>query len=188
MRFHLIAIIVLTLFLAYLLNFVTQEPVEFNTTTVNPEQDYDFFMNDVDTSHFNLTGTSKYRIQALRSTHYPSPEYTLLEAPNMIIYQEESPPWFISSRTGKVEKDVALDQDRVELIDDVLIQHTNVEGETINIYTDFLTIYPNIKLISTDREVVIQSPGIEIVGLGMTANLEHDKVTLLADVRGRYYE
>jgi LPS export ABC transporter protein LptC len=186
MRFNILVIVILTACMAYLINFATKEPVELTSTMVDPAQNYDFFMTDVDTTHFNTMGVSEYRLQALRTTHYPNPDYTLLEAPSFIIYQDGEPPWFVSATSGRIEKGVALNQDKVELIDNVVIHHINSAGQSTNIYTEFLTIYPDSKNLNTDREVLLESTGSKISGMGMTANLELNQIKLLGDLKGRY--
>lgn len=188
MRFHTIALIILAICVAILLDYATDEPVTLTLSSELTEQDYDYYIEDIDSMHYSFGGNSDYRLQAKRATHYPNPDHSLLEKPYVVLYQGTELPWFVSAESGRVEKDVALGQDKVELIDNVIIHFVDSEGQAVDIYTDFLTIYPNTNKLNTDHDVIIKSPGAEISVHGISADLALNQIKLLADFRGRFYE
>ena len=189
MRSRLFVFVIISVCMALLLNYATDESVTLTTSTVAPEQNFDYFIGDIDSMQYDKEGLSQYRFQAKRSTHYPQPDHTVLEQPYFTLYQGEESPWHISAESGRIEKDVVLDQEKVELTGNVVIHLIDSEGVAIDIYTDFLLIYPSTKKVSTDREVLIKSPGVEMSATGMRADLNQElSIELLADFKGSYYE
>ena len=68
----------------------------------------------------------------------------------------------------------------------MIVQYTDAEGQTYNIYTEKLTIYLDSRYLSTETEVLFESINQEINSLGMTADLTTKHITFLSEVRGRY--
>ena len=187
MRYHILAAAVLFVFLLFLFNSATRNPEqEPGAAELNLAQDYDYFMASVDSTHFNLDGEPRYRIQAKRITHFPDPDYTVIDTPNFVIYQGQEPPWFITSRKGTMDTDPLLNQEKVELSDNVVVHRVDSSGREVDIYTEFLTVYPDSSNLSTDRDVRIESAGGRISSTGMTADLAANRIKLLANVRGSY--
>lgn len=187
MRIHLIAVVTLSTIMMYLLNSATQENTAgSNSSDRQSNQDYDFFMTHVDSTHFDLDGQRSYRIQARRLTHYPDPDFTTIETPTFVIYQNENSPWIISAENGRIENDAELMLVKVELSNNVVIRGIDPDGHELNIYTEFLTVYPETKNLSTDREVLLESPGSEFTSIGLTADLSLNQIKLLSNVRGHY--
>ncbi|MDT8398261.1 MAG: LPS export ABC transporter periplasmic protein LptC [Pseudomonadales bacterium] len=186
MRFNLIAAALMLALLFYLFYSATED--EPGTLSVNELllADYDYFMVDVDSTHFKLDGKAEYRLRAERFTHYPDPGYTDVNAPRLEIYQDTGNPWFISADNGRIETDLALEQEKVELDGNVVIHRIDNRGEALNVYTESLTIYPDLKNVTTSYPVRITAGTGEITSTGMTADLNSNRVQLLENVRGRY--
>lgn len=186
MRYRNIALIALFVLLFYLLNTATDETEENTVAGSRVEQDFDYFMSVVDSTRFNADGESQYRLQADRITHYPSPELTTIETPRLVFYADETGPWFLSAAYGTIEQDMERAEDKLELSDNVVVQHTDIGGETHNIYTDALTIYLDSRFLTTDQNVLMESGNREISSQGMTADLINKHITFLGNVEGRY--
>ena len=150
------------------------------------EQDFDYYMTGVDSTSFSLDGNRRFRLQAERATHFPDPEYTLVDRPNLVVYREQGNPWHITAQHGRITPERGAGGERVELSEDVVITHEDEEGRELNVYTEFLTLYPERKLASTNLEVRFVMDGGELTGTGMVADLNARRVELLANVRGRY--
>jgi LPS export ABC transporter protein LptC len=179
-------LIALFVLLFILLNSATDETDDNSLAGSRVNQEFDYFMTGVDSTRFDANGDSQYRLQADRILHYPSPELTSMETPRLVFYADEAGPWFLSAAYGTIETDLARAEDKLELTDNVIVQHTDSSGETHNIYTDALTIYLDSRFISTASDVLMESGSREISSQGMTADLFSKHITFLGNVTGRY--
>ena len=186
MRYHTIALAVLASLLFFLLISETDD-INFSSLEGNRvNQTFDYYLTTVDSTSFNSSGGSEYRLQAERIVHYPSPEYATIDSPRLIIHLSLEGPWFLSAAYGTIEHDLERAEDRLDLLGNVIVLHTDATGQTYNIYTDELTIYLDSKYLTTETEVLFQSMNREISSLGMTADLTTKHITFLNNVKGRY--
>jgi LPS export ABC transporter protein LptC len=186
MRYHTIVLAILTCLLFFLLTSETDD-ISFSTiegSRVN--QAFDYYMSTVDSTRFNPQGDSEYRLQAERIVHYASPEYATIDLPRLVIYEGQTNQWFLSAAYGTIEQDLERSEDRLDLSENVIVQHTDAQGQVYNIFTDKLTIYLDSRYLITDSEVLFESSNREISSLGMTADLTTRHITFLSEVRGRY--
>ncbi len=186
MRVHLIYIAILAGLLIYMLNTATDDTAPLPEDALRLDEEYDYFLTGVDSTHFGLDAQPRYRLRATRATHYPDPDFAILEAPDVVIFQEEAPPWYITAQSARIDNDPEDDRDRVRLDRDVVLTHRDPSGETLNIHTESLTLYPALRKAMTDLPVRIVSSKAEINSLGMVADINDNTVELLANVRGRY--
>ncbi len=138
------------------------------------------------TTHYQENGEVSYTFNAARLEHYrnddsPHAVFTLIEAPELVVYQEEA-PWYVRAAKGRI---TAADQ-HIELWQDVTLKHTNDQGMETTIATQKLVIDPINKLANTQEPVRIRAEDAEIEGVGMDADLVAEKLTLLSNVRGLY--
>tara|TARA_R110000824_G_scaffold7892_3_gene35664 strand:- start:9726 stop:10295 length:570 start_codon:yes stop_codon:yes gene_type:complete len=188
MRNRTIVLILLACFLFYLVNSVTEDSDEDTLSLAGSRinQSFDYYMTLVDSTQFNTAGESDYRLQADRIVHYPAPEFAILDSPRLLIYDGQSGPWFLSAAYGTIRQDFERGEESLELSENVVVQHTDNEGRTHNIYTNELTIYLSSRFLTTESEILLESPNLEISSLGMTADLNTKHITFLSEVRGRY--
>jgi len=86
---HLLAILLLSAAMYYLLDSATDEEVLAISRLLELQaQDYDYFMADVDSVHYLESGLADYRFQASRLTHFPNPEISILDAPRFLLFSE----------------------------------------------------------------------------------------------------
>ncbi|MAM71278.1 MAG: LPS export ABC transporter periplasmic protein LptC [Gammaproteobacteria bacterium] len=186
MRPRSLLLLALFFVLFYLLNTATEEPADPVITGSRFEQEFDYYMSTVDSTRFNAEGESRYRLQAERIVHFPSPELTTIDAPQLVIYEGQSGPWFLSAAYGTIEQDLERAEEKLELSENVLVQHTDNNGETYSIYTEALTIYLDSRYLITESDVLMETENREISSQGMTADLMTKHLTFLGNVRGRY--
>jgi len=186
MRYHTIALVILACILFLPLNSETDDLSFSGIEGSRVDQAFDYYLTTVDSTRFSAGGESEYRLQAERIVHYPYPEYASVDSPRLIIYESQSGPWFLSAAYGTIQQDPERDEERIDLSENVLVQHTDLTGQTYNIYTDQLTIYPASKYLSTEAEVLFESVNREISSQGMSAELITKHITFLNNVRGRY--
>jgi LPS export ABC transporter protein LptC len=186
MRYHSIVLAVLGCMLFYLLISETDDVSFTSLEGSRVNQAFDYYMSTVDSTRFSPQGESEYRLQADRIVHYPSPEYATIDLPRLVIFEGQTSPWFLSAAYGTIEQDLERSEDRLDLSENVIVQHTDAQGQVYNIYTDKLTIYLDSRYLTTDSEVLLETSNREISSLGMTADLATRHITFLSDVRGRY--
>lgn len=189
MRYQLIifAVLMLVILIVYLSTGQDDIQVE-SRTNVLADQDFDYFMSDFATTRFTVDSSRHFHLRAERLTHFPDPEHTRLDQPRIILYQptNDEPPWHIRSITARIEDAPEEPGQRIDFMGEVVISHEDNEGRVINIYTEFLSIYPQSRLASTDQAVSLISADSEVHSVGMRAALATNHIELLADVRGHY--
>jgi len=187
LRKHLLAILVLSAAMFYLLDSATDDEVLAISRLLELQaQDYDYFMSNVDSVHYLESGFADYRFQATRLTHFPNPELSILETPRFLLFSEDNSAWEIKAVNGSIEFDSSRNQDRLELSENVIINGLTADGRAINIYTDSLTIYPVDKQLSTESPVLFESVGFRSTSLGITADLDASIFRQMADGKFQY--
>ncbi len=186
MRYHTIVLAVLACMLFFLLISETDNISFPGLEGSRVNQAFDYYLTTVDSTSFSPEGESEYRLQADRIVHYPLPEFATIDSPHLVIYEGQAGPWFLSAAYGTIEQDFERSEEKLNLSENVIVQHTDAEGQTYNIYTDELTIYLDSKYLTTETEVLFESMNREISSLGMTADLTTKHITFLSQVRGRY--
>ncbi|MDC1435724.1 LPS export ABC transporter periplasmic protein LptC [Gammaproteobacteria bacterium] len=186
MRYHTIVLAVLAGMLFFLLISETDDLNFSRLEGSRVNQAFDYYMTTVDSTRFNPQGESEYRLQAERIVHYPSPEYATIDSPRLIIYEAQTGPWFVSAAYGTIEQDLERSEDRLDLSENVIVQHTDAQGQVYKIFTEELTIYLDSSFLITDSEVMLESTNRQISSLGMTADLTTKHITFLSEVKGRY--
>ena len=188
MRLHLVFALLLSALLIYLLVTATDNEVELSESTVAlGDADYDYFMTLIDNTVLNSDGSTRYRIRAERLTHYPAGDVAVLDAPVFHVYQEDaSAPWQITANNARIDTEPGTNIRRIALDSEVVIHRTDDSGRPVDVYTDFLTVYPDTKTLTTDRAVSLVSPGSLVTAVGMTGDLNRNIIRLLDQVKGRH--
>jgi LPS export ABC transporter protein LptC len=187
LRTQLLAILVLSMIVYYLFDSATDEEIfDFGQLQGLSEQEYDYFMGEIDSIHYTPEGRADYRFRASRLTHYPNPEFSIIESPRFIIYREDESAWHINSTRGRVDVETDSNRDRLILSENVIINGITAAGTPVNIITDSLTFYPSEKSIRTDSEVILESEGFYSTSQGLTADLVTDVIWQLAEGQMRY--
>jgi LPS export ABC transporter protein LptC len=187
LRTQLLAILVLSMIVYYLFDSATDEQIfDFGQLQGLSEQEYDYFIGEMDSIHYTPEGRADYRFRASRLTHYPNPEFSIIESPRFIIYREDESAWHINSTRGRVDVETDSNRDRLILSENVIINGITAAGTPVNIITDSLTFYPSEKSIRTDSEVILESEGFYSTSQGLTADLVTDVIWQLAEGQMRY--
>ena len=187
LRYHILAIVVLSGVVYYLLDTATDvDVIDISRILDFQAQEYDYFMADVDSIHYTPDGQADYRFTARRLTHFPNPEYTIMEIPRFYIFLEDNSTWQVDSRSGRVEVDLVKNQQRLMLQDDVVVSGTLADGNPVTMYTDALTIYPETKSLQTEADVLIEGPGFTTSSSGLQADLNSNEIRQLSNGQLRY--
>jgi LPS export ABC transporter protein LptC len=187
LRYHILAVALLSSVVWFLLDTATDdEPLDISSLLQMSEQGYDYFMGNVDSIHYTSDGEVDYRFKANRITHFPNPEYSLVESPRFIVFREDESNWKINSTKGRVEIDPETNQERLLLNENVIINGISNDGRQVNIFTDSLVIYPAEKNMRSDSDVTIESDGFVSSSRGFTADLNTNIVRQLSEGRMQY--
>ena len=187
LRYHILAVALLSALVWFLLDTATDdEPLDISSLLQMSEQGYDYFMANVDSIHYTSNGEVDYRFKANRITHFPNPEYSLVESPRFLVFREDESNWEINSTKGRVEIDPETNQERLLLHENVIINRISNDGRQVNIFTDSLVIYPAEKNMRSDSDVTIESDGFVSSSRGFTADLNTNIVRQLSEGRMQY--
>jgi len=153
---------------------------------------FDSWSTDISTISFNAEGGIEYKMQASRQIHFLN-NTTLLEDPNLSLYQVAGGQWNITAKSGRIQpvsesaETTSISAiERIDLIDNVELYQTDDFGNRMILRTSFLTLDPELETLSTDQPVRFQSSTIEQTAIGMHADLTQNTVTFLSQIRGRY--
>jgi len=187
LRYHIQAVALLSAVVWFLLDTASDdEPLDISSLLQMSEQGYDYFMANVDSIHYTSNGEVDYRFKANRITHFPNPEYSLVESPRFLVFREDESNWEINSTKGRVEIDPETNQERLLLNENVIINGISNDGRQVNIFTDSLVIYPAEKNMRSDSDVTIESDGFVSSSRGFTADLNTNIVRQLSEGRMQY--
>lgn len=146
--------------------------------------DPDYFLNNFVTSKTDVNGSLKYMLAAVKMTHYPDNDSTVLERPRFTQYGINKPETQIEGTHGLVSSNGEI----VEFMDNVKVvrQAFQDRGEMV-VLTDYMKVFPKQDLATTDRPVVItQAPKTVIHATGMIYDKKTQTVTLLKKVKAHY--
>ncbi len=149
-------------------------------------EEYDFYMENANSIHYDEQGKVSFRMQANRLTHYPDSNITTMTQPYFIIYEESGEPWHISARLGRIIPSKNGELEVVELKDAVEINKVTAKDKKIAIATEFLTINPKREFIETDQAVKISGDASITTAIGMKGDLKRQHIYLLSKVRTHY--
>jgi len=187
LRYHILAVALLSAVVWFLLDTASDdEPLYISSLLQMSEQDFDYFMANVDSIHYTSDGEVDYRFKANRITHFPNPEYSLVESPRFLVFREDRSNWEINSTKGRVEIDPETNQERLLLNENVIINGITYDGRQVNILSDSLVIYPAEKNMRSDSDVTIESDGFVSSSRGFTADLNTNIVRQLSEGRMQY--
>ncbi len=143
----------------------------------------DYILDNFSATTLNKQGAPRFLLDAQRMQHYPDDDSTHLDQPHLYSLYAENPPISISAETGEISRN----GDEVFLRDQVRIVRSASarQGEMV-ISTDYLHVVPDDDLADTDRAITMKDDHSVVDSVGMKLNYKTRKITLLADVKGRY--
>lgn len=173
--FAVVAFIVLWLVLGRGEQLVPTTPPE---TSLDP----DFYMSGVDSIQYDETGQPRYQLFANQMSHFPHNDITEITLPHIIIYNKNGSPWRLSSLYGQI----LPAGDSVELWEEVEVNYEPPDDNYLKLSTDSLRIFPRKEYAETYQAVMIESPRGTTSARGLQADLQTNRLRLLAKVRGQY--
>lgn len=145
------------------------------------DQEPDYIIKTFSAQSFDEDGELSQQITALKATHYPGDDTTVLEKPSMILYEAGTPKWGVRSQSGRL-----LKQSKITLDGGVIVVPLNPTGGDFSLTTTRLDIDLDSQMADTDTDVVIESDNSELLATGMTILLDKQFVKFKSHVRGRH--
>lgn len=148
-----------------------------------------FFMKNVSTSEFDISGKLRYQLSTPTIAHYQllmnnpgENDYTLIDRPSLIFYQDEQQPWTITAMQGRSEQNGNL----IKLLNQVVLSQQSESQGLITIMTDELRAKPVEQFVETDKAVKIRAEQTQIDAIGLKANLATSQLQLNSQVEAVY--
>ena len=143
----------------------------------------DYYLLNAEITQYDPHGQLDYTLTARAITHYPHNDTTLIQRPHLENLSDPDKPVVADALNGKM---LPGNQD-IELWDNVVMtETTRATGKQQRMDTDFLTIYSEKALATTDKPVLITSPTGTTRAIGMDAYYQQGLVKLKSRVRGHH--
>lgn len=148
-----------------------------------PGHDPDYFVEDFNATAFGVSGEPRYRLAALRMTHYMDDDTTSLDAPRFTREGTGMAKVVVRSLHGQVSPDGK----NVDFIGDVrMMQERLAGGSPLELTTDYLRVMPETDRMLTDKPVVLKENGSELRAQAMLADGKQRTLELKGRVKGVY--
>jgi len=182
MRIITATVLVLLLLTGYLLrdNPPHQTSTPLNTNTMATQSS---FMTGVSSLRTTQQGSLQLKINA-KTVRETSKGNIILKSPRIVVYNtQHNPPWHIHADWGYTDThaETLRLKTRVELT-----QTTQAHGTRYQrlLKTDELLIFIKRRYATTDKPVTMIDNHSQLNAKGLRADLKHDKIELLSNVRG----
>ena len=137
--------------------------------------DPDLYMLDATIRQYSDNGDLDHELSAERFTHFPLTDLTTLTTPSLILFSNDSIPWAITAKHGRLLPESTFREEAVELWEDVLAIKQQPDGRFINIQTESLTVYPGRDYAETDKKVYIDDNNARTTAAGIQANFNQGR-------------
>jgi lipopolysaccharide export system protein LptC len=144
----------------------------------------DYFSNNYSKMEMDAEGKPKNFLRAAKMVHYSDDGTTELEAPQMTFYNDDEPPWEVTSETAQL----SADGKDLHMNGKALIERAAAPGiRMLKINTSDLKVNPETSYAESDAWSELISPPDVTSGIGMKATFKKPvHLKLLAKVKGRY--
>ncbi|GGB46694.1 LPS export ABC transporter periplasmic protein LptC [Shewanella inventionis] len=143
----------------------------------------DFIADDLKTTEFNAQGFIESKVTAKHMEHYASSDITHFTEPVYLIYPENGKAqWQLSADRGQLNKQT----NQVSLENNVIIDAIDIEEPLQSLTTQAVALDLSTMIGSSQDMVYIKGKGFMIQGLGLHADLNSQKLSLLSQVEGTY--
>lgn len=129
-------------------------------------------------------GQPKYELSAPKYWLYNQEQRSEFESPDIVIHNENGTKLYATSNKGETRDD----NDVITLMGDVKIKQpsTEIEPESLNIFTEKLTVSQKTQLVTTDLPVIAIRGSEKVTAQGMTLHLNDEILHLHNDVKAQY--
>ncbi len=161
-------------------------PGTAETSTSPLAADYDYYIQNLQTTRFGSDGRAVSELRAERVTHYPDGDRAVLEAPRFTAYGEPGSVWQVGAETGTLTPDAKSGEERLELNGEVVLEKALTAGDFLEVRTTALTVFTGTEEAETAQPVTVRTRNTRLTGTGLRALLAQQRLELLNDVRGSH--
>ena len=169
-----------------LITFWINKAVEQQGSRIDGSQrhDPDYTMENFVTKQTDKDGNLSYILKAVKMTHYPDDDSTVLEKPKFTQYTKDKPYTKIDGDHGNVSRD----GEEVEILGNVVVVRDAYDDKSeMRVLTDKLILFPDLELAKTDRPVTLTQASKTIIhATGMIYDKNKQTFKLLHKVNAHY--
>ena len=123
-------------------------------------------MEDAEITEFSIAGSPRFALQARTITHQPRSGETALDAPILLLFNEQGAPWRLEADQGRLDGSEALlrapdsavaNSDKVMLTGNVRAARPREDGTVLRFRTDTLSLFPAAQYAESVAPVMIES-------------------------------
>ena len=164
---------VLTTWVLYRLN------QESTATGVNAAFTPDYYMEDFTTLAMDANGNPDYKLYGIYLAHHPDSGTTEILKPSIDFLRTDKPAMHVNADKGWLTSD----NDMVLLKGNVEFTQNDASGrQVMRISTEKARFLINQNYVETDQFTKIVTPRTSVTGIGMHANLNEGKLSVLSHV------
>lgn len=142
-----------------------------------------YYLRDATLEETDADGRVYLRLSTLAADQDPRSQDILLAPVRVDYYPAGTSPWLLTARRGRLPAGAHL----VTLYDEVTLSGSPAaRGARGHVRTSVMTLDTVASIASTTAPVRIDLGPQEVFATGMRADLVHDRLALLSNVRGRY--
>ncbi|MGR8934762.1 MAG: LPS export ABC transporter periplasmic protein LptC [Gammaproteobacteria bacterium] len=144
----------------------------------------DYFSYGYSKTEMDALGKPKSYLHAVKMTHYGDDNTTELEAPVMLFFNKDQPPWEIRSETAQL----SADGKDLYMQGKAVVERAAAPGlRRVKVNSSNLRVKPEISYAETDAWAELISPPDITTGIGMKVTFSKPiHLQLLSNVKGRY--
>lgn len=149
-----------------------------------PAHRADYFSNLYSKMEMDALGKPKSHLRAAKMAHYSDDNMTELDAPVMVFFNENQPPWEIRSETAQL----SADGKDLYMQGKAVVERAAAPGiRMLKINSSDFRVKPKISYAETDAWAELISPPDITSGIGMKVTFKKPiHLQLLSKVKGRY--
>lgn len=166
---------------SFWLERVLRPPTEAGTKVVRHDPDY--IVDGLAAVRMDEQGRVKHTLRAVKMTHYPDEDVTVLVKPRFVTYSEGRSPVTVTSLDARV----SANGDDVYFENEVRVVRAAVGNQSeLTLETTYLHVIPDDNIAKTDRPVTIRNAAGVVNASGLELNSETRVLHLQGRVKAVY--
>jgi LPS export ABC transporter protein LptC len=141
-----------------------------------------YYLNNAELTGTTADGAVLYRIRADRAEQNTADASIEMRAIHLDYGPADGPTWNVRANAGRIPAAAEV----IELAGDVRAVSGDVPGGRTEIRTQQLEINPDTMIATTAARVAVLFDGHQLNGTGMEANFKTNRLSLLANVNGKF--
>jgi lipopolysaccharide export system protein LptC len=162
--------------------YVVFAPQDKPKTKPRPELGLAYYLDQAELTGTSEDGSILYRVSTRRAAQRQDNDAVEMEEVRMTYGAPDALPWELEANSGRIPADASV----IELMGNVIATSASKDQGLTIIRTERLDINPNTREAMTNEKVQLEFNGRILNALGMEADLEQNKLKLLADVNGKF--